>query len=210
MARGAQPSETHALRPHTEGLIMSTLRSASDAFLSPQAPPPADAPPPAYGVAAALCAAGFAENAYLTASKLSGTAPALCSAAGAGCAAALGSTYAQLLGAPLSAFGAAAYAGVGALALRGALAGPGADSPAAAWAQQPRWALLAGATTLLSVSGYLMAVLAGPLGGQACPYCLASAALSASAFAAAARGFTAAELRAPPASARRAPQRRSG
>ena len=133
---------------------------------------------------------------YLTATKLSGAAPALCSAAGAGCAAALGSSYSELLGAPLSAFGAAAYAGVAALAVRGALAAPGADSAALPWASQPRWPLLAGATSLLSVSGYLMAVLAGPLGGQACPYCFLSAVLSASAFAATARGFTTQELRA--------------
>jgi uncharacterized membrane protein len=161
---------------------------------APQAPPPpSDAPAPAYALAAALCAAGAAENAYLTASKLSGAAPALCSAAGAGCAAALGSSYSELFGAPLSAFGAAAYLAVAALAVRGALAPQGSDALPASSA--PRWHLLAGATVLASVSAYLMGVLVGPLGGQACPYCIASAALSAATLAAAARGFRADELR---------------
>jgi hypothetical protein len=83
---------------------------------------------------------------------------------------------------------------VAALALRGALSGAAADAAPDASAQ-PRWALLGGATVLASVSAYLMGVLAGPLGGQACPYCIASAALSAGTLAAALRGFSGDELR---------------
>jgi len=147
---------------------------------------------PAYTLAAALCGLGCAENVYLTVVKLSGAAPAFCASAGGGCGGVLSSSYAQLLGQPLTAFGAAAYLAVCATAASGALADASGAPGALNGARTP---LLLGATALATVSTYLMTVLGTQLGGQLCPYCLASAALSAATLAAAVRGFSADELR---------------
>jgi len=145
-----------------------------------------DSAGPAYRAAAGLAAAGALESAYLTAAKLGGEAPALCSAAGAACASVLSSPYAQLGGLPLSALGAGAYAATAAVALAGAAAREaGAAEEENGW----RLPLLACATALASVSAYLLATLAGPLAGAACPYCLLSAGLSAGTLAASARGL---------------------
>lgn len=135
---------------------------------------------------------GAVESAYLAASKLSGSAPALCSAAGAACTTVLSSPYGQLWGLPLSALGAAAYTATAAVAAAGA-AQRAAGVPEAS--NSARLPLLAAATSLVSISGYLMAVLATRLGGQACPYCMASAALSTATLASAFRQLPAAELR---------------
>jgi Vitamin K epoxide reductase family len=104
----------------------------------------------------------------------------------------LSSPYGQLWGLPLSALGAAAYAATAAVAAAGA-AQRAAGVPEAS--NSARLPLLAAATSLVSISGYLMAVLATRLGGQACPYCLASAALSTATLASAFRQLPAAELR---------------
>ncbi len=149
-------------------------------------------PSPAYTLAAALAGCGAVENVYLTAVKLSGAAPALCSSAGAGCGGVLSSTWATLFGLPLSALGAATYAAVAATALVGASARAAGTPESLNSARVP---LLAGATTLASVSGYLMFILATKLGGTACPYCLASAALSVGTLASAARGLSTDELK---------------
>ena len=145
---------------------------------------------PAYSLAAALATCGAVENVYLTAVKLSGAAPALCSSTGAGCGEVLSSPWATWLGLPLSALGAATYAAVAAAALYGETqrreGTPERVNPA-------RLAVLAGGATLASVSAYLLTVLATQLGGQPCPYCLTSAALSAGTLACAVRGLEAEE-----------------
>ena len=145
---------------------------------------------PAYGLAAALATCGAVENVYLTAVKLSGAAPSLCSSTGAGCGEVLSSPWATWLGVPLSSLGAAADAAVAVAAVYGETqrrdGTPESVNPA-------RLAVLAGATTLATVSAYLLTVLATQLGGQPCPYCLTSAALSAGTLACAVRGLDAAE-----------------
>lgn len=164
-----------------------------------------------YRAIAALAAAGFADSAYLTATKLLNVAPACPLGGGAaGCSDILSSEYATLFGVvPLSAVGMLAYGGVAALALAGTrqaraadAAGAGASSsgdgePTEAQhaAESPlRTAVLAGGLALASCSAVLLWLLATKFDGALCPYCLASAACSFSVAALAASGFRAREL----------------
>jgi uncharacterized membrane protein len=97
----------------------------------------------------------------------------------------LNSGYAELFGAPLSAYGAAAYASVAALAFWGSgmqnelvAQGENRDRTLESSYARARVLLFFGATGLAGVSSYLLFVLAVKLGGVECVYCLTSAALS--------------------------------
>ncbi|PSC72564.1 thiol-disulfide oxidoreductase LTO1 [Micractinium conductrix] len=143
-----------------------------------------------YRVIAALAAAGVADTAYLTAVKLLHLSPA-CPLTG-GCADVLTSDYATLFGAvPLAFVGLAAYAGMGALALRGAAATAAGDDAAEA---PLRTAALAGGLAMASCSSFLLYLLATQFPGETCPWCLGSAALSFSIAGAALSGMRMREL----------------
>jgi len=133
----------------------------------------------AYRLVAGLGVAGAAETGYLAWVKLSGG-TALCLASG-GCTSVLDSPYASLYGLPLPLLGAAAYGGVAALGALGAALGEGEDGSTSASASTSlalRDGLVAGASVLATTSAALMTVLATRLGGELCPWCLASAGLS--------------------------------
>lgn len=138
-------------------------------------PPPHPLPQLPYGPILALAAAGTAETAYLTLTKLT-DAPVACPLS-AGCATVLTSSYATLNGwIPLPALGLAAYAAVGAASLGGIAVtrSGGTDRDQAPW----RATVLAGALSLASTSAYLLSILATQFQGEQCPWCLGSAALS--------------------------------
>lgn len=154
----------------------------------PARPGPARQVP--YRVIAALAAAGVVDTAYLTAVKLLHVAPA-CPLSG-GCADILTSDYSNLFGVvPLAAVGLAAYAGMAALAWRGAAATAAGDDAAEA---PLRTAVLAGGLALASCSAFLLYVLATQFPGELCPWCLGSAALSFGIAGAAAWGLQRREL----------------
>ena len=120
-----------------------------------------------YRVIAALAAAGVADTAYLTAVKLLHLSPA-CPPTG-GCADVLPSHSAPRLGAVPQAFeGLAAYAGMGALALRGAAATAAGDDAAEA---PLRTAALAGGLAMASCSSFLLYLLATQVGLCCCCCC---------------------------------------
>ena len=129
-------------------------------------------------VAAFLAGAGFLESSYLAVEKLTGgevTCPLT------GCQTALNSGYSELFGVPLSAYGAAAYFGVAALTWWGAgMAGNEEEKDAY---QRARVLTFLSTAGLAGVSSYLLYLLAVPLGGAECVYCLTSAAISFSLFA---------------------------
>mmetsp|Transcript_41225 Transcript_41225/g.66051 ORF Transcript_41225/g.66051 Transcript_41225/m.66051 type:complete len:440 (-) Transcript_41225:423-1742(-) len=130
-------------------------------------------PSPPLRVAAGIAAVGCIESGYLAYEKLTGgsvTCPL------DGCQTALSSSYSTLGGVPLSAYGAAAYGLVAALAWWGAGMADQEDE-VDAYARARVLVFLAGAG-LAGVSSYLLYVLAGPLGGAECVYCLTSAAIS--------------------------------
>ncbi|KAL4443444.1 hypothetical protein ABPG75_011181 [Micractinium tetrahymenae] len=159
-----------------------------------EAEPPSTLPPSnkhvPYRAIAALAAAGVVDTAYLTAVKLLHLAPA-CPLSG-GCADILTSDYSNLFGTiPLAAVGLAAYAGMAALAGRGAAAVAAGDDGAEA---PLRTAVLAGGLALASCSAFLLYVLATQFPGELCPWCLGSAALSFSIAGAAASGLPRREL----------------
>ena len=150
----------------------------------------APVPNPPLRVAAALAAAGCLESSYLAFEKIVGGDVA-CPLSG--CQTALTSGYSELFGVPLSAYGAASYGLVAALAWWGAGMRDDLDSEsesesdaASAFARARLLVFLAGAG-LAGVSTYLLYVLAVPLGGAECVYCLTSAAIS---FTVAAIGFS--------------------
>ena len=66
---------------------------------------------------AGLAAIGFSLTTYLTVTHFLGQKAALCNTEGAGCGLVLNSEYAKIFGIPLTVFGAAAYLGLGSLAL---------------------------------------------------------------------------------------------
>ena len=166
---------------------------ADDAPATKRKPKPLDLatiPRPPLRLAAGLAAAGCVESGYLAFEKLTGgsvTCPLT------GCQTALSSGYSVLFGVPLSAYGAAAYGLVAALAWWGAgmadavfddgaddeesLASPERRAMADAYAKT-RALLCFSGFGLAGVSSYLLYVLAVPLGGAECVYCLTSAALS--------------------------------
>ena len=148
-------------------------------------------PRPPLKIAAALAATGALESSYLAFEKLTNgnvTCPLT------GCQTALSSGYSMLFGQPLSAYGAVSYALVAALAWWGAgMADEVFDEKfenpsdelnkiANSYSKARGLTCLAGAG-LAGVSTYLLYVLAVPLGGAECIYCLTSAALSFSIFA---------------------------
>jgi uncharacterized membrane protein len=145
--------------------------------------PPGPLMRPPLRVAAALGAFGAMESTYLAIQKLTGGEVA-CPVGG--CQTALNSGYAELFGAPLSAYGAVAYALVASLAWWGAgmqstLVEQGDDARdrnlEASYAKS-RVLLFFAATGLAGVSSYLLYILGFKLGGVECVYCLTSAALS--------------------------------
>ena len=143
---------------------------------TPKEPEPVPNPP--LRVAAGLAAAGCLESSYLAFEKLMGgdvTCPL------SGCQTALTSTYSTLFGVPLSAYGAAAYGLVAALAWWGA--GMSGDEEEASSYARARILLSISGAGLAGVSSYLLYVLAVPLGGAECVYCLTSAAISFTLFA---------------------------
>jgi uncharacterized membrane protein len=143
-----------------------------------------------FGAIAAAAAAGLAETGYLTATKLAGVA-AVCPVGG-GCAGVLDSDAALLFGTvPLSAAGAAAYAGVLAVAAAGRAAAARGDGAAE---YRAREGVLAGAALLAAASAYLVRVLVVDFPGELCPWCLGSAALSATIAALAVAGARRREL----------------
>lgn len=139
---------------------------------------------------AALAGVGLAETAYLTYTKLVGSSVA-CPLSTA-CASVLTSEYASLWGIiPLSAAGMLAYGVVTALALSGHSAAQRDDADTEA---PLRTAVLAGGLLLGTTSAYLMYILVTAFPGEACPWCIGSAALSASIVALAASGLPKREL----------------
>ena len=144
----------------------------------PTKKPDEPVPNPPLRVAAFLAGAGFLESSYLAIEKLTGgevTCPLT------GCQTALNSGYSELFGVPLSAYGAAAYFGVAALTWWGAgMAGNEEEKDAY---QRARVLTFLSTAGLAGVSSYLLYLLAVPLGGAECVYCLTSAAISFSLFA---------------------------
>lgn len=169
---------------------------ADDEPATKRAPKPLDLatiPRPPLRLAAGLAAVGCVESSYLAFEKLTGGA-VTCPLTG--CQTALSSGYSVLFGVPLSAYGAAAYGLVAALAWWGAgmadavfdvedagddasvlLASPERRATADAYSKA-RALLCFSGFGLAGVSSYLLYVLAVPLGGAECVYCLTSAALS--------------------------------
>lgn len=146
-------------------------------------PPPGPLPRPPLRLAGGLAGAGALESTYLAIEKLTGG-EAACPLSG--CQTALNSGYAELFGIPLSAYGAAAYGFVAALAFWGAnmqtkLVEQGDESrdrELEASYTKARVLLFFACTGLAGVSSYLLYVLAVKLGGAECLYCLTSAAIS--------------------------------
>lgn len=140
-------------------------------------------PRPPLRLAGGLAGAGALESTYLAIEKLTGG-EAACPLSG--CQTALNSGYAELFGIPLSAYGAAAYGFVAALAFWGAnmqtkLVEQGdenRDRELEASYTKARVLLFFACTGLAGVSSYLLYVLAVKLGGAECLYCLTSAAIS--------------------------------
>ena len=152
-------------------------------------PPEGPVPNPPLRLAAGLAAVGCAESSYLAFEKLVGG-EAACPLSG--CQTALSSSYSVLFGVPLSAYGALAYGLVAALAWWGANerraidddADDAEDADDALRAKlvnqfaRIRALFALSAAGLAGVSSYLLYVLAVPLGGAECVYCLTSAAIS--------------------------------
>jgi len=162
-----------------------------DSAPPPPAPraPEGPVPNPPLRLAAGLAAVGCAESSYLAFEKLVGG-EAACPLSG--CQTALSSSYSVLFGVPLSAYGALAYGLVAALAWWGANerraidddADDAEDADASSRAKlvnrfaRIRALFALSAAGLAGVSSYLLYVLAVPLGGAECVYCLTSAAIS--------------------------------
>lgn len=201
----APSSATSATRVRSSGRASSLRVRASDEGAAPslsvaddepgakRAPKPLDLatiPRPPLRLAAGLAAVGCVESSYLAFEKLTGGA-VTCPLTG--CQTALSSGYSMLFGVPLSAYGAAAYGLVAALAWWGAgmaseifdvdendanaLASKELRAVADAYSKA-RALLCFSGFGLAGVSSYLLYVLAVPLGGAECVYCLTSAALS--------------------------------
>jgi uncharacterized membrane protein len=118
-----------------------------------------------------MAAAGAAETAYLTATKLLGAATACPTS---GCASVLDSPYGTLFGLPLPLFGFAAYGAV-------AAASWVAANQQAAGRPVPELlsaGVAAGCGALATTSAVLMYILQTALGGAPCVWCYASAGLS--------------------------------
>eukprot|EP00898_Chlorokybus_atmophyticus_P006156 jgi/Chlat1/6541/Chrsp45S06008 len=153
----------------------------TDVFATPQKDAP-QGPQPLYGLLTGLALAGCAETAYLTYAKLflGGV-----SCPTSGCDLVLNSEYSELLGIPLSLFGAAAYAAVAVLAQlakRDRLQGAA------------RWLLLGVTSAMATASVYLVYVILFKLQSE-CPYCFASATISLALCVASLRSFTGRELK---------------
>ena len=143
---------------------------------------------------ASLAGVGALETLYLTASKPNDV---LCSAAGplSGCASVLSSEWASFFGVPLSLLGCVAYTTVATLASVGASrTAAGVDEREDDVSRTIRSVLLGGSIVLGTSSAFLMYVLFSQFPGELCPYCIASASLSASILYSTLRGHTPREL----------------
>ena len=118
--------------------------------------------------AAVLAVVGLADSVYLTVSHYTKT-PVPCSIV-EGCETVLTSSYAEFVGIPIAAFGAAAYFVAFSLAIL------------AAYGNRTAWLLFGAQTALMAaVSAYLL-YLQGFVIGAFCQFCLVSAATSISLF----------------------------
>lgn len=151
---------------------------------------PEEAPGIPYTLVMGLGAAGLAETVYLSWAKLNGSSP-LCLVGGDGCTSVLNSAYASLMGLPLPFYGVVAYGLVAALAGLGATGVAKEEKGAERLLED---GLIAGSSALISTSAVLMYVLATRLGGEPCPWCLASAGLSTGIAGLVASGFSAEQL----------------
>ena len=125
----------------------------------------------------AIATIGTIGTGYLTATKLSNSSVAC----GTGCGKVLSSAWATVLGQPLTLFGALAYFSMLVLAISPLLV-PQKDKELRTKLEGITWPLLfVGATGMTIFSGFLMYVLATDI-KAVCPYCIGSAALSASMF----------------------------
>uniref|UniRef100_A0A061R331 Vkor-domain-containing protein n=1 Tax=Tetraselmis sp. GSL018 TaxID=582737 RepID=A0A061R331_9CHLO len=183
----AQPSEpnaggetlatpTHLPDSHTENFVEhpATVRSASEI---------------PFGIVSLLSGAGLLETAYLTWLKFNGETPVCFT--GGGCGSVLESPYATVAGLPLPLYGMLTYGIVLGLAILGI---SGATSEDALAEKQLEDGLVAGASALISTSAVLVYVLAAKLGGEVCPWCIASAGLSTGIAYSVARGFDSEQL----------------
>ena len=173
-------------RPRLDGGGAPSPSVADDEPATKKPPKPLDLatiPRPPLRLAAGLAAVGCVESSYLAFEKLTGGA-VTCPLTG--CQTALSSGYSVLFGVPLSAYGAAAYGLVAALAWWGAgmadavfdvedagddasaLASPERRSTADAYSKA-RALLCFSGFGLAGVSSYLLYVLAVPLGGAGAP-----------------------------------------
>lgn len=143
-----------------------------------------------------LAGLGVLDTAYLTLSKYSNL-PLACPASGpvSGCQTVLDSDWASFFGVPMSLLGLATYSTVATLAAIGssrqaACLDERDDSTTSAL----RSAMLGGGVVLATCSAFLMFILFTEFPGELCPWCLASAALSAAVLTAALRGHSGSEL----------------
>jgi len=132
-------------------------------------------PRPPLKVAAALALVGSLESTYLAVQKLSGG-DVVCPVGG--CQTALNSSYAELLGQPLSLYGAVAYFVVALLAFSGSSINPEESRESESKYKKSRVLFFLSTCGLAGVSSYLLYVLAVKLGGVECIYCLTSASIS--------------------------------
>lgn len=147
-----------------------------------------------FGAIASLAGVGALETLYLTLSKPNDV---LCSSAGpvSGCASVLSSEWASFFGLPLSLLGCMAYTTVSTLAAVGASRRvAGVDERDDSTTRAIRAVLLGGGIVLATSSAFLMYVLFSQFPGELCPYCIASATLSAAILYATLRGYTHTEL----------------
>jgi uncharacterized membrane protein len=133
---------------------------------------------------AGLSLAGMVETGYLTATKLAGTAPALCSDGGA-CKAVLEGPWSSIAGVPLAALGLALYS---AIFVSAAVLLLPAAAPATRRADGLSEAVLQLGSTAAAVFSALLMILLATTIHAPCLLCIASATISASLFAVAWNG----------------------
>ncbi|MEC4895779.1 MAG: vitamin K epoxide reductase family protein [Oscillatoria sp. PMC 1051.18] len=128
----------------------------------------------------AIAAFGFVETVFLTVAELSGKSAEICPTSG--CEQVLESSYASILGIPISLFGSLAYGSVAAIALAPLVLKSSLGKEARSQLEEISWyALLAIATAMAITSAYLMGIMFLVIQGL-CPYCITSALLSTTLF----------------------------
>ncbi len=141
-----------------------------------------------------LAGLGALETLYLTLSKPTDV---LCSTAGplSGCSTVLSSEWATFFGVPLSLIGCAAYTTVATLAaIAASRRSSGLDERDDPTTRSIRAALLGGGIVLATSSSFLMYILFTQFPGDLCPYCIASASISAAVLASTLQGYSTREL----------------